>query len=32
MARWIDIVIHSFMSTLPSRPTCFAVASTPVSV
>src|SRR4030095_1028611 len=31
MARWIDIVIHSFMSTLPRRPTCLAVASTPVS-
>ena len=31
MARWIDMVIHSFMSTFSSMPTCLLVASIPVS-
>jgi hypothetical protein len=31
MARWIDMVIHSLIETLPSRPSCLLVASMPCS-
>src|SRR5690242_9479826 len=31
IARWIDMLTHVLMSTLPSRPSCFVVASRPDS-
>ena len=31
IARWIDMLIHVFMSTPPSSPSCFFVASRPDS-
>ena len=31
IARWIDMLIHVFMSTSPSSPSCFFVASRPDS-